>query len=383
MTRIFSPASVQQAFDWTDLWSITPAIQERSLHQAVGYVLAQQLEADADIPPQALCARDGYAVQAADTLGAGDYNPLPLRLLSTDDTVIAGCTVQVSTGDRLPGGADAVLSLEQADVRNTFLDVAGSLAPGDGVVQVGEECARGEVLLSAGRRLRPQDLARLALAGFNQVKVLRKPRVHLILAGRFGRDADGPMLTALVARDGGDLIDVEKTSSYKELVHKLVHSDADLILVAGGTGYAASDQSVQALQDCGEVQLDGVTIHPGGGLVLGRITTKPVLLLPGAPLACLCAYDLIAARLLRHLAGRPGNQCYRSKTFTLSRKLVSRIGQLELARVKIDGEQVEALAVSDDRLLASSVRADGFVLLAENSEGYASGSEVVVYLYDE
>lgn len=383
MKRCFSPAPAQQAFDWADSRILAPALRELPLERAAGYLLGEDLKAAGDIPSQALCARDGHALQASATLGAGDYNPLPLRLDSADKEVGAGSAVPVSAGDALPGGADAVLTFEQGAVRDGFLDVADTLAPGEGVIRRGEECRRDEILLPAGRRLRPQDLARLALAGYVRLKVRSRPRVRLCLAGRFIRDADGPMLAALIKRDGGDLAGIERSATRQDLTRSLAQADADLILMAGGRGHGVDDRAVQALQECGRVELDGVAFHPGGGVVLGEVESRPVVMLPGAPQACLCAYDLIMARLLRRLAGRSGILPYRRREFTLSRKLVSRIGRLELARMRIDGDAAEPLAVADDRLLASTVQADGFVLVAENSEGYARGSRVEIYLYDE
>jgi len=189
--RIYSPAPIAEAFHWADRWQLALSIQNLSLDEAAGYGLAADLFADSDIPPQALCARDGYALLSADTLGAGDYNPLPLRLVPALSGVTAGSAVRVSAGDALPAGADAVLGLEQADLRDPFLDVAGSLAPGDGVIQAGEESRRGELLLSAGRRLRPQDLARLALAGQERVEV--RPLSGRTIHPRRGQPhADGP-----------------------------------------------------------------------------------------------------------------------------------------------------------------------------------------------
>ncbi len=382
MKRSYSPAPSQQAFEWIDQCMTQSSVQALPLNQAAGYLLAQDIKASNDIPARTLCARDGYAIMAADTLGAGDYNPLPLRLLGIDDALIPGSAIQVSFGDPLPVGADAVLPLEQADLRNTLLDVVSSLAPGDGVVDKGEECQQNEILLNAGRLLRPQDMAILALAGIIEVNVLSRPRVQLFIAGHFEHNANGPMLNALINRDGGQLVSTNLTISSQELAQGLSQSEAELILVTGGSGYGAQDYAVQALKDTGTVSLDGISIHPGGGMVLGKIADKPVILLPGSPLACLCAYDLIAARLLRRLALKTDKLPYRRQTFTLSRKLVSRIGQFELARMRIDDQFAAPLAVADDRLLSSSVRADGFVLLPENSEGYAEGSQVEVYLYE-
>jgi molybdopterin molybdotransferase len=355
------------------------------LAEAAGRVLAQDSAAPADIPAEARSARDGYAVQAADTLGAGDYNPLPLQLVPATLPVERGCAARVADGDPLPPGADAVLSIEQGDARGAVLEVRVSLPCGDGVIAAGEECAAGELLLSAGRRLRPQDLARLALAGLTEVSVQRRPRVFLALAGHFDIDADSPLLAALINRDGGQLTGTRPVSDETALIDVLQQSDADLILVAGGTGRGPQDFALDALHRCGAVHLDGVAIHPGGGVVLGQTADaiRPVLLLPGAPLACLCAYDLIAARVLRRLSGRPSALPYRRRALTLRRKIASSIGRLELARLRITGDTAEPIATADGRTLATAIHADGFLLIPEQSEGYPPGSRIEPYLYDD
>jgi molybdopterin molybdotransferase len=283
----------------------------------------------------------------------------------------------------LPAGADAVLPLDQAELHSGVLEVADSLAPGDGVAARGEECRADEPLLEAGRRLRPQDLARLVLAGVSEVSVARPPRVRVVLAGRFERDADGPLLAALVRRDGGELLEVSAVQDQASLSARLQVGHTELILVAGGTGYASHDIAVQSLQAVGALDHDGVAIHPGGAVVLGHVGTCPVVLLPGAPLACLCAYDVIAARLLRRLAGRSSVLPYRQRRLTLRRKIVSGIGRMELARVKVEGGEAEPVATAEGRVLATAVSADGFLLVPEHSEGYAQGHVVDVYLYDE
>lgn len=383
MQRIYSPAPAATAFDWADRQPWSAPVLEKTLADAVGFVLAQDLVAATAIPSVAISAHDGFALQAAETLGAGDYNPLPLRLVGAGEHVNPGSAGPVFAGDPLPEGADAVLGLDQGEIRGANLDVATSIAPGEGVIQIGEECRRGQLLVPAGKRLRAQDIARLSLAGHDRLTVRQAPRVNICLAGHFQRDANGPMLTGLVRRDGGEIVATRRVRSANELTSLLISESADLTLVVGGTGYADRDFAVASLQHCGTVAVDGVTIHPGGSLILGESNGRPVMILPGTPLACLCAYDLVAARLLRRWAGRPGDLPYRQREVSLTRKLVSRIGLLEIARLRIDGDTGESLAVADDRLLSSSTRADGFTLLAENSEGYPAGCRITAYLYDE
>jgi molybdopterin molybdotransferase len=383
MSRVFQPSSPQAVFAWTDAWPQLDGHEQLPLAAATGRVLAEDLIARHDIPATDCCASDGYALHASDTLGASDYSPLPVQLDCAGATINRGQATLVNNGDPLPAGADAVLPLDGGEASGAVLEIAGSLARGDGVIRRGEECRAGEILSALDRRLRCQDLARLALAGVDEVMVRRHPRVRIVLAGHFRRDADGPLLTALVNRDGGHTECVRVTQDKVALIDLLRQAGADLVLVAGGTGYAARDLAFQALEACGSVDLDGVGIHPGRGAVLGRLGSTPVVLLPGTPLACLCAYDLIAARVLRRWTGRRDVLPYRQRRLTLARKVVSSIGRLELARMAISGDTATPIATAEGNVLASAVKADGFLLVPEHSEGFATRSEVDIYLYDE
>jgi molybdopterin molybdotransferase len=381
--RQFQRRGAAEGFAWADRWRPPQAIERVALAAAAGRLLATDLSASYDLPEWTQAAVDGYALRAADTLGAGDYNPLPLRLHASGSPLASGGACPVLDGEALPAGADAVLPLDQAELSGTLLEVTRTLASGEGVALAGGECRAGERLLAAGRRLRAQDLGRLALAGLAEVPVHASPQVLLLLAGRFTRDANGPMLASLVGRDGGRLRGIEVVAEEPRLTDALRRGDTDLFLVAGGTGFAASDCAARALAAVGTVEIDGLAIHPGETTALGQVGDRPVVLLPGAPLACLCAYELIAARALRRMTGRPGAVPYREATLTLTRKLVSRIGRTELARLRIAGATAEPLATAEGRLLATAVQADGFLLVPEHSEGYAAGSPIRAYLFDD
>lgn len=106
-----------------------------------------------------------------------------------------------------------------------------------------------------------------------------------------------------------------------------------------------------------------------------------MILLPGAPLACLCAYELLAGRAVRRLAGDGGDWPYVVRHATLQSKVASRLGRLEFCRVRLEGDRAVPLAVSEGRLLASAVAADGFVIIPMHSEGYPEGTEVEVHVF--
>ena len=123
-------------------------------------------------------------------------------------------------------------------------------------------------------------------------------------------------------------------------------------------------------------------MRPSSPSGMGTFDNKLVFLLPGNPVSCLCAYDFFAARAVRILGGRPAQWPHRVLTLPLARKLVSTVGRTDYARVSIQDGLVEPIAISGASVLSSTTRADGFVIIAEDLEGFARGAEVTVYLYE-
>jgi molybdopterin molybdotransferase len=126
----------------------------------------------------------------------------------------------------------------------------------------------------------------------------------------------------------------------------------------------------------------GIAMRPSSPTGLGRIGNRLVVLLPGNPVSSLCAYDFFAGRAIRALGGRSKEWPYRAIRGRLTRKISSPIGRLDYARVKITGDLVEPISIAGASLLSSTTRADGFVIVGDDSEGYAAGAEVSVWLYD-
>jgi molybdopterin molybdotransferase len=131
----------------------------------------------------------------------------------------------------------------------------------------------------------------------------------------------------------------------------------------------------------GELAVHGIAMRPSSPTGLGRVGHRLIVLLPGNPVSSLCAYDFFAGRAIRALGGRSKEWPYRAIQGRLNRKISSPIGRLDYARAKIVDGLVEPLAVAGASLLSSTTRADGFVIVGEDSEGFAAGAEVTVWLY--
>ncbi len=377
-----SRTAPEKARDWLDRMTANPATESVRVGDAWGCVLRSDVVADVNLPPTHLAAINGYALQARASAGASEYNPLPLRLRSGDAAGPVGPdeAISITSGDPLPAGTDTVVACDEAEARNSVLELYHPLAEGQFVVHAGEELAAGQCVLASGHQLRPEDLNLLSQLGLSRLDVVRRPQVRLLMVAAPERDTNSIMLEALLKRDGAASIFTCHAPDPAALRQALSDTDCDLILVCGGSGDGANDFSAAALEEAGEVELHGIAMSPGETAALGRIADVPVVMLPGAPLACLYTYEWLAGRAVRRLAGQSGEWPYGLRRARLGRKVASSLGRLEFCRVQVRGEWAHPSAVAEQRLLSSAVRADGFVPVPSASEGWAQGTEVIVWM---
>lgn len=416
MTRSPSPAdddvrmrgfthrsTVEDARAWVDQHSSCLPTVELSLLEAAGRVLGQEIISEVNVPGFARSMMDGYAVRAEDTAGASPYNPLSLDIRgeilpgqAPATRVEAGTAVRIMTGAPLPEGADAVVPAERVQVAEPEgqVQVLADVSPGKHVGQPGEDIACGDTVLPARRRLRPQDIGLLSSIGMASVPVIAAPRVRIVVtgdellpAGTRPRgyqitDANSPMLSAMIQRDGGEAVFEGIIADRPEAIQQALLGPADVVLVSGGSSVGLEDHAPRVLAELGELSIHGIAIRPSSPAGMGLLGQTPVFLLPGNPVSCLCAYDFFAGRAIRRLAGLPSDFPYRRSRMTLSRKLVSVIGRVDYARVAVHEGQVEPLAISGASVLSSTTRASGFVVIDQDSEGMPAGAEVEVFLYE-
>jgi molybdopterin molybdotransferase len=396
-------ARLNDVVAWIDGWAATAAAEDVALDHALGRVLARSVEAPLDLPPFDRAAADGFAVRADETVGASAYNPLPFRLGPASAGVAPGVAVAVASGDRLPAGADAVVRPEHAMPEPPgAIAVIAPVFPGSAVETQGSHAACGDVLVASGRRLDACDIGLLAAAGVECISAVARPRVRCaLLSGRTieaGRtpaagevyDANEPLLAALIERDGGAVVGARRVGRTKAALREAlcaaletpgVEPGADIVLVAGGTGPGADDHAAAALAEAGALAVHGVALRPGETAGAGRAAGVPVFLLPGSPADCLWAYELIAGRAIRRMAGRSPELPYAVETLRVARKIVSEVGTVEVCPVRRTGSgEAEPMPSFAEAGLAAAAHADGFVLVPEASEGYPQGAAVTVYL---
>jgi molybdopterin molybdotransferase len=225
------------------------------------------------------------------------------------------------------------------------------------------------------------------------VAVRRRPRVRLVITGNelldSGRapegfriaDANGPMLAALAARDGAVVDDPGVVRDDPQAILDGLRADADVVVVSGGSSVGIEDLAPTLVATHGELAIHGIAMRPSAPTGMGRLGHRLVFLLPGNPVSSLCAYDFFAGRAIRALGGRPREWPYRCTRAKLTRKISSQIGRLDYARVRLVRGLVEPLSIGGASVLTSTTRADGFVIVSDDSEGFAAGAEVDVWLY--
>jgi len=393
--------TVADALGWLDQQTGQLPEETVPLDRAAGRVLAADAVSPVDVPAFDRSMMDGFALRAADVTGASAYNRLAIGVIGKSlpgrpfaGSVGPGQAVRIMTGAPLPEGADAVLPVEAVEIREHDVLAQGDVSPGKHVGRIGEDVAAGATVLPAGRVLRPQDVGVLSSIGTAEVPVVRRPRVRIVVTGNellpAGSapqpnkivDSNGPMLTALVARDGGTAVHPGVVPDEPEAILEAIRSEADFVLVSGGSSVGEEDYAPALLIEHGELPIHGIAMRPSSPTGIGRLDGRLVFLLPGNPVSCLCAYDFFAGRAIRVLGGRSADWPYRRRRLPLARKIASVVGRLDCMRVRVVEDRAEPLAVAGASILSSTTRADGFVLVPPDSEGYPPGTEVDVYLYD-
>ena len=396
MDRIFRERMpVGQAKD-KFLASIAPITrtEEISIRDCPGRVLATHTIAPRNVPHFRRSAMDGYAMRAADALGASPLNPVMLQL---SDVVEEGTCARVGTGQHMPEGADAVMMIEDTVSMGDMIEIRAQLHPGKNVGDIGEDIRRNEILFNKGHLLRACDVGVLASLGIREVKVYCKPVVAIIPVGDdlvplaytelppAGKslESNSLMIGLYVEQWGGvpryHNIVPEDTAQIEQAIKE--NLDADLLIISGGTSVGEKDFVPGVVSSMGELLVHGVGLSPGKPTALGLINDKPVVCIPGYPAAGLVALFVFGRPALRKVANAPDVPDVKIKA-QLSSKITSREGYLSYARVILDGSIAHPLMTAGAGILSSIAKSQGFVIIQEHVEGYEKASEVDVVLIE-
>lgn len=377
------------------------------LAEGLGRVLAEDIQAGEALPPFNRSTVDGYAVRATDTHGASESLPAYLRPVGEVPMgAAAGMQVErgecavIHTGGVLPDGADAAVMLEHTQVAGGEIEILRAAAVGDNVIMTGEDIVAGEIALTAGTRLRPEELGGLAALGVVMIPARRKARVAIISSGdevvppeqplKAGqvRDVNSTTLAGLVQAAGGEpaLWGIvpdnlnEMTAAVREALN-----DHDVVVITAGSSASVRDLTAQAIGALGEpgVLVHGVNVRPGKPTILAVCGGKPVLGLPGNPASALVIARLFllpAIELLAEERVRP----VRPVLARLRVNLASQAGREDWLAVNLSLEDDGLWAVpvyGKSNQILMLARAEGLLCIPADATGMAAGDWAEVTLY--
>ena len=363
-----------------------------SATSSVGRVTSKPIFSMRSAPHYHGAAMDGYAVRAKDTYGAGDTSPICLSVGKTAHAI--------DTGDMLPEGTDAVIMIE--DVENISpheIEIRAAAFPWQHVRKVGEDIVSGELLLPQNHVVRPVDAGSLLAAGILTLDVYGKPEVFLqptgdeIIPAEKAVEAkpgdiiefNGAIISGMVEECGGTPILRDIAPDDYEVLKDALRNgvaSADVVLMMAGSSAGSADFISSVIEELGEVLTHGVAMMPGKPVILGIVSGKPVIGLPGYSVSAIMAFEQFVRPLLHSFRGT-SCPAFPSTSAILGRKLPSKLGLEEFARVilgRVDGEVVAMPLQRGAAIITSLTRADGILQIPQESEGLEEGAKVEVRL---
>lgn len=379
--------------------------EETSLGDTFGRVLASDIVSDTDLPDFVRATMDGYAVRAASTFGASEGNPAYLTVTGTvamgespDFSIGPGECARISTGGMLPNGADSVSMIEHTEtLDSTTIEVYRSVAPGQHVVEIGEDFKNADIILPAGQKIRPQETGMLAAFGRQTVEVFKKPVIGIISTGDEVvpidstpapgqiRDINTYTLSDMVTEAGAvPLIFGIVQDNYDMLFEKcaLALEQSDMILISGGSSVGARDFTIEVLSALpnAEILAHGISISPGKPTILSKVQKKAFWGLPGHVVSAMIVFSVVVRPFIEHIAGLRHKRVFGIPA-RLSRNLPSAQGRIDYIRVRLtekDGILWAEPILGKSGLLNTMIKADGLIEIGINTEGLDKGAEVSV-----
>ena len=373
-----------------------------SLTAAMGRVLAEDIAATEYVPDFDRSTVDGFAVRARDTFGCSDAIP---AILPLQGEVLMGegaefdlnpeeC-VAVPTGGALPKGADSVVMVESTeDYGDGTIGISKSAAPGQNMIFRGDDVFPGKVILQKGRVLSCQDIGALAAIGRVQVPVVKKLTVGVISTGDElvppevvpgpgqVRDVNSPMLEVMLSTFGVQVINygivIDNEALLTEKVQKAA-AECDAVLLSGGSSVGVKDAACRIIESMGKLLLHGIAIKPGKPTIIGKAGVKPLVGLPGHPVAAYFVTKLFILPLLSRLMGRV------QESYTTTAKITESVSanhgraQYHCCRLERQNGELYAYPIrGKSGLITTLAGSDGYFCIDRDCEGLPKYAEIQV-----
>jgi molybdopterin molybdotransferase len=381
--------------------------EEICVEKSLGRIAYEDIYSPIELPEFSKSVVDGYAVKSRDTVGAGESMPVFLNVQGhvemgkkADISVKSGTTVYVPTGAMIPEGGDSVVMIEYVEsLDEETIAVYAPTAPGQGIIQKGDDIKKGERIIIKGKKIRAQDIGVMCAVGVEKIKVSNKVRLSVISTGdeivnsfekvELGqvRDINTPLLSSMALESGAEislkLLVKDDFESIKKAIEKALQV-SDIVVLSGGSSVGSKDMTAKAIEAVkdGEVFVHGVAVKPGKPTIIGKVGDKAVFGLPGHPASAMIIYKIfidylikkyysmeeerifIEALSMENIHSAPGRETYQA---------------VELY-YKNDG--YEAVPIYGKSAAISKVaKSKGYICIDENKEGIKKGEKVKVVLF--
>jgi len=387
-----------------------------NIREAAGRIAAEDIASEEDIPGFNRSMVDGYAVISGDTFGASDSLPAQLQLAGEvkmgekpDLELSRGITAYIPTGGELPRNSDAVVMIEYTDnYGDGYVYINKPVAPGSNVIFKGDDIKKGDVVVKAGQRLRPQDIGVLGALGKAYVPVKRKIKVGIISTGdeiidinekpdSFQnlpkvRDVNFCFIFSALLEYGADPVYYGIIKDNYEEIRRVTEkalSECDVVLISGGSSVGNKDETFRIINSFGEpgVLVHGIAVKPGKPTIIGKTGNKALVGLPGHPASAFFIFNIFVLRILDEMYGVAESEIervYGRVKARISFNYPSNHGREEFVPVRLvrEGESLMAEPVfGKSGLISMLSRSDGYIRISRGSEGIAKGQEVEVILF--
>ncbi len=373
---------------------------------ALGRVAAEDVRAPHPLPAFPRSTVDGFALKSRDTYGASDSLPGYLSLIgevpmgdAPNFEISPGQCAIIHTGGMLPPGADAVLMLEYTQTLGEEIEIMKSVADGENILTVGEDVAKGQVVLPRGTRLRPAEIGGLMALGVDKLRVVNRVRVGILSSGdevipaaempRPGqvRDINAHTLGTLVEQSGGVAVQygiVPDVFSALQVMAARALDECDVVLITAGSSASTRDMTADVINTLGApgVLVHGINTRPGKPTILGLCNGKPIIGLPGNPVSALVNGYMLVVPLIEKLLGLLPRPCATLRA-TLTVNLASQAGREDWwpVRLRSDGDGFTAEPIfGKSNLIFTLAAADGLLKIPPDATGFSAGTLVNVLL---
>jgi molybdopterin molybdotransferase len=377
-------------------------IEEISIHDAHKRVLAEDVMAFHDSPPFDKSAMDGFALIAEDTFGASNSAPKEFKIIDaigagdfSDKKVSQNEAIVIATGAPIPEGANAVLMKEYTTTEGDDLTIYSQVTPGENVSPKSEDIEKGQKILDKNTFIRYQELGLIASAGYDKVKVYKKPRVKLIITGNelvepTKEEIDKAKIInsnqftiKAMVEDSGAVCDIGHAGDTFDEVKQAISDateDYDVIMTTGGTAISKGDVVLDVVDDLGEILFHGVAIRPGKPAGAGIVNGKMVFTFSGQPVAAMSQFDMFARKYLFEMQARSFDFHVVKRVSQL--KIPSQLGRTDFIRAVSDDEHAKHVLNRGSGIIRSMVEANSYIIIDENDEGYQKDDIVDVVFFD-